>query len=653
MSLTKGITIRKNKEGIEWNIDAVRETLTLTPLVSRNIVKNLPIAGACYYADDFWDFNVFNKLNKPKGDYQLSFSGIEDSYKPYTKELALRQLSLKRVRIVTIKTKIGIIREFLNWLDEQKILYVETIYTSLLSKYFDNMNITEHLLNYKKFVIKEFIQVIEKHLKCDFNSIYELLSKTDKIKEKQQKENNKHKIIPYQSTKDSISCFDKIVSLAINDLANENLSVKVKMTACMIVIMAETGMRIGEFRILEVNKLKPIKHPIKNHKGSEHILEFITYKTTVEQDGKLTQTFMTPNAVLAYNTLVSITESRRKKSNTPQYLFLNLRSSLYSDVSTLWNLNRDFYYRHQNELGFDLMAQDELSQFHVWNPTENDIISHDAKPEDFGEIFYYVTPHQYRVTCATILYVRERKSLEWIRRHMNHLSTEMTEHYIREEAKKKQQIGIAKALITRSNIDGTQLETDINNVVYSEIKNELKDEKFKKAYDEINKFLNKLSKGRKKLNIKKDINEIIESLYKTKISITELELGFCALDTLEMLCERQTQLNRLEDIDIQIPTIETLYISYKRFKDKIQVINYNYKLFKENDSYKSSYEREINNFSMFLKKRFLPELELLENEIKILGHKVIIERYVSIQPLVDDLDNIKKEVLEWRQKIVI
>ena len=43
---------------------------------------------------------------------------------------------------------------------------------------------------------------------------------------------------------------------------------------------------------------------------------------------------------------------------------------------------------------------------------------------------YYVTFHQYRVILATILY-NKGFHLDFIRQHMNHLTEEMTQHYIR------------------------------------------------------------------------------------------------------------------------------------------------------------------------------------------------------------------------------
>ncbi|MGV1066327.1 hypothetical protein [Clostridium perfringens] len=234
---------------------------------------------------------------------------------------------------------------------------------------------------------------------------------------------------------------------------------------------------------------------------------------------------------------------------------------------------------------------------------------------------------------------------------MNHLSTEMTEHYIREEAKRQQKVGIAKALISRSNSDGTQLETDINKISDPDIKNELKNEKFKKAYNDINKFLKLVSSNPKKLNIKRNINEIIDLLYEYELPMTDVDVGYCMLDTLEVMCETQNRLTMLEDFNIQIPTLDSLYLSYKRFQDKIKIIEYNSKLYKINDNYIESYQRELNSMSLLINKRLLPELKILEEEIKKRDNEDIITKYSNLSLILNNFNDIKKEVLEWNQKI--
>lgn len=652
--------LRENSDSISWNLEVLADYLPLTPIEKSHVTKRIPIAGTCYYSDNTWDFNIFNKENKPKDTYIIKFEGIPSNFLIYAKDYALRQLALKRNRVVTVREKINILKSFTNFLDKNNITYMEDITVSLLIAFFDTTPTKEKRVSKKKGIIKGFLEIIAKDSSVNFDNIYRYLSKINKAKEKQEREQGKHKLIPYKSTNSEISPFDNIISLAIQDLLNVNLSVKRRATACMIVILSETGMRVGEFRILQEDKLEEIhRPPLMNNSLNEeisstkvYILHFYTYKTTIS-DGKWTHTFMTPNAVLAYNTLKEIMSFRRNKANKANSpcLLLNQFNNIYSSTSALWDLNREFYFYHENDLNIASKSPEIYNKFNIWTITPNDVKSSKNTFYPAGKQIYYITPHQYRVTCATILYCREHKHIEWIRRHMNHLSTEMTEHYIRDELEKRQKIGIAKALLSRSNINGTQLETDTNKISDDNIKNDLENEKVRKAYDDINKFLKKVTSGHKKLNIKNNIDEIVELLYEYELPLSDITLGYCMLDTLEVMCETQERLNMFEDFDIQIPTIDNLHISYSRFLDKAKVIEYNKKLCQSNDDYIDSYNRELDSMLLLLNRRLLPELNMLSEELQKKNIEEIKNKYDKLSSIINNFNEIKEEVLEWNQKI--
>ena len=133
--------------------------------------------------------------------------------------------------------------------------------------------------------------------------------------------------------------------------------------------------------------------------------------------------------------------------------------------------------------------------------------------------------------------------------------------------------------------------------------------------------------------------------------MTDVDVGYCMLDTLEVMCETQNRLTMLEDFNIQIPTLDSLYLSYKRFQDKIKIIEYNSKLYKINDNYIESYQRELNSMSLLINKRLLPELKILEEEIKKRDNEDIITKYSNLSLILNNFNDIKKEVLEWNQKI--
>ncbi len=639
----------ENKSGVEWNINEVSRRITLTPIVSEESIKRIPIAPNIFFIDDIWDFSTHNKLGKNAWYYIFDFTSINPIYKGYLKIRVLKNLFLYENTFTTAKPKFGMVKIFLAWLSEKDIKFIELISLKLIKQYFvqfDNFN--ENGISQKKYAVKEILSEIQnknKDICNNFEDIYKFLDKSDFGLIKAQMEEGKHPAVH----KDTIN---KIVSLAVKDIKDNSLQVIDKMIACMEILLIETGMRIGEFDKLQVGKLREIS--ISTEEEKFYYLEFITYKTTAEKDGRWTQSFMTPIAVFAYKTLEELRNEKRTLTGE-KYLYVTEKGYKYRQQCSLRSHNKKFFCRHQDDLEFKKMNDSELKHYHLWIPTEKEIENGSRgmiTRDDIGKNIYYVTPHQYRVTCATILYEKGYK-LDWIRQHMNHLDSAMTAHYIRIDEIQKRKGYISEALVLRANKDGTALETNIDNVENSHIVKELQDVEFSKNYVIINKFLGKLSKNRKILNIYKDVDQIIDILTNTNNALIETEMGFCVVNSLIKLCERQEYISSIGDayyLGPHIPTVESLLFNYNRFKEKVKVINYNKTLYLKDERYKMQYGIEIRAMKVFVDTRLLPELDLLESEVQKNGKQDMITSYQGIKVIIDNFKNIKKEVSEWMKE---
>ena len=146
----------------------------------------------------------------------------------------------------------------------------------------------------------------------------------------------------------------------------------------------------------------------------------------------------------------------------------------------------EFFYRHQNVLQLHKIADHEVKQFAVTRK-RNFKIANFIPDDEMDRYIYYVTFHQYRVVLATILYNRGYH-LDFIRQHMNHLTEEMTNHYIRLEEMEKFNVNAIETLHKRSSKDGSTLITDIDATSDKYIKEELQSEEYQGVYDRINKF---------------------------------------------------------------------------------------------------------------------------------------------------------------------
>ncbi|MED2091823.1 site-specific integrase [Bacillus thuringiensis] len=301
-----------------------------------------------------------------------------------------------------------------------------------------------------------------------------------------------------------------------------------------------------------------------------------------------------------------------------------------------------FFYRHQNQLQLDKIIDYDVSQFSVTRKRNYKSLKF-VPDDEMDKDIYYVTFHQYRVVLATILY-NKGYHLDFIRQHMNHLTEEMTQHYIRFNEMKKIEINAIETLKKRSTKDGLTLNTNINDISDKYIVEELRTEEYQEVYNQINKFLKK-----NKLNIFTDIEEIVSKLSRTDTPIADTELGICA-KSFNKLCERNQYISSINDayyLGVQIHSLEELPFSLKRFQEKASIVAYNEKLYEKNQKYRNELERELKGIKKYIERKLNPELMLLKDEIRSGG---ICDKYPELESIVESIDDIEKEVKKWSAK---
>jgi integrase len=595
---------------------------------------NFAVTTNIRFADDLWVFKEFKRFSGEDWAYSYDFTQLGTTYKNYAKYMVLRELFKRHNRFVTVKPKFDLIKDFITYLSQHQMFYPNLIDTPFIEEFLANSP-SERDQQKKKQALKIFLSEIELRVSgINLSECYEYLTNHNKIKIKAEREKGKHKFVP-------IHIHNKIISIAIKDLRNENLPITQRAAACMIVLLAETGMRIGEFRILEVNMLDEISTNADS--VSFFYLNFKTYKTVTAKDFKWTRSFITENALLAYKTLTEIYRDRRKS----QYLFVNNKGTEVSKTLLRIRLVQ-FFYQHQNEFQLDKIIDHEVSQFAVTKKRNFRALT--IVPDDeIDRNIYYVTFHQYRVVLATILY-NKGYHLDWIRRHMNHLTEEMTQHYIRIKELEKLEVNAVETLIKRSLKDGTALNTDIKESTDEYIKEELQSEQYQEVYDSINKFLKK-----NKLNIYKDTKEIISRLSSTDIPIAETELGICA-GYFNKLCEREQYISSINDayyLGVHIHSLDDLPYSIKRFQEKADIIEYNEGLYKKNPKYRNEYERELKGIKKYIERKLKPEIMLLNDEISKLGLEAVQTKYPQLVEILGKIKLIEEEAEKWKEKTLL
>ncbi|KAB0442124.1 hypothetical protein [Lysinibacillus fusiformis] len=612
-------------EDIETNLFYNQKTPTLD--LNYSITENVN------FNNDFWDFSEFNTLhNGGRNKYQYNFSIINhQKYKLYLKNMVLRELFVKRNRFTTTYTSFRCCVNFIKYLESTHIYLPIDIRPSTISSFFENRNIQQNTKQHELISLKKFLQEIEIDNK-DFpiTNFYKIFSSANKKSIRTELENGKTNNIPR-------NLFNKIIQVALKQIDNKEIDVLDRMISCFILILSQVGMRIGEASLLEIDKIKEIE--ILNGKKKSYIMEFLTYKTTHQSNGRLTETVMTDIALKAYNTLQELSRERRGRNS--KALFPNSKGGFISSKSLAQHIQR-FFYKNQSDLAINSLSSNELKLLEYFEPTLEKyeyFRKCGFRKTDVETKIFYATSHQFRVAVCNE-FKRFGVTLQWIKEHMNHLTEEMTKHYFRSD---ENEITLLRdTLLKRSSKTAGKLTLVPSEIDDTKIRAELEDEQFIAAYKEINKFLNKRS-----LNIFVNLDEILE-IFKD-YPLRESELGLCT-KALGKLCARQERLTTLENwyyLKPQIASVSQFDLTYRRFIDKVKIIEHNEKVKDQDSRYLLQYNLEKKSLKSFLHNKVLPELKLIETEILKNGKKSLEKQNPNLKSILMDIDKIKKDCENW------
>ncbi|MGO4348135.1 tyrosine-type recombinase/integrase [Paenibacillus sp. MCAF9] len=626
--------------GIPWSVNSVNEVLHPNDSIYQTNKKNeyeriFEIAPGIFFHDNYWDFSNFDKLHRKPFLYRYDFTDIKNiSYSVFLKRMILRQAFHHQSRFSSVKVSYSDSREFILYLLVENIISHTLINEDVLKTYVElkshlSENTKRRMLgNIKRLFIELEYEDEDKFKVSNFDFI---LKDFDLWQIKSERENGKTPNVPR-------SLFNKIIQFALNDMRNSDLSIIYRMFACIILLFSQIGMRKGEAILLEIDRLHEIS--ILNGEKKAYFLEFLTYKTSASKDGKWTETRMNDISMEAYCTLENLTIDRRKNGSKALYANPASIDGFYS-ASTLDKQLHLFFIRHQKALDCDSLDEHDLKKVKYFRIMNRHIRTYRfINKEDEGKKFYHISFHQFRVAVANDL--RDAGvSLEWIKKHMNHLEEDMTKHYFRDDKVTKE------ALFSRASKDNGLLEINHENIDNLEILKEIEDPIFKEAYETINNYLKK-----KKLNIFKNIDEIIK-LFKNS-PIRETELGLCT-KAMGLLCSRQDRLTTMEKwyyLRPQFIEISNFYSTYNRFIEKAKIVEHNRQVAVKDLLYQRQYDLELKSFKTFVENKYYPELMMLKNQLSELGEERVMEKFPNLSDIISRFDKVEKESQNWVMKLI-
>lgn len=519
---------------------------------------------ATYFSEDIWDF----------------FSEIHYVYKIYVKQIILEYL-LNDNQVSTIQKYLMALRKIIRFLEDNHIYDCELITENTLNKFNEYINMilkTENeRIRYRRLFSK-LMTHIETDRGVDYSNLIKILSKNDTGLLKAQIEEGKTPSIPEE-------ILDRIISCALLELYDDSLTVKEKKEACSVILLSQIGMRISELCLLKA--YKKMKIDCFNGEKSISYLEFKSFKTAKDKKGIYTKSFLTDKAELAYSILEELTKSERERYKTG-YIFVS-SNLLPVGTATMTNWISRFIVRNADKIG---LINKEYDGFKIFTKEYNEKhrkinkeYCQNLKENDFISI---PKPHQFRVALCNKLIKEEGIEIGWVTEHMNHLSIEMTMHYIRET-------------------HGSEKTKNVTREVFKGIINK----EFKLIGEEAELLVNKINEfiSKNKYNIKENLDEIITAL-SGEIPIREKREGYCIKSAFGKKCKYNEFLCAFEMCPNHCTNYLFSDITYNRFKEHKKVIEYNM----ENNFIREA-NMEKNKLKRMASLYLIKELNELKDEI--------------------------------------
>ena len=554
------------------------------------------------YSENVWDFNDYYKDINSK-DYIIYFNKASEDYRDYLKMFVIYKITQKS-KVSTIQTRIFCFISIISAIKNEQDKPFSLITTDDIKNEIESRNIissTKHNLYVAAYLIYEFIfKNYELSLPVDIN---ELQKKSAEDRAISKKESTKIPNIPEDY-------YSIILTKAIETLDNEKASYNRRMTAGLIIIETQTGLRTQDLLGLKVSDLHEKKLPVSNvmcnylhfqtrkpSKAHSDMLEFDIYASQLCAD--------------AFNKM-SILRQKCAYRNEPYLYILDSGKNTSNKYPIETNRLRIEYRKFFLEELKDLTCE-------KWKGITP------VKHVQGGKTYNLNIPEirQYRVHLATALY-NNGVSLNYIKKYLGHWSEYMLGYYVRPKNHGQENAKYAERIVKKiAGDDMTPLGS-----MGAELKQNL--QQF-------------IKEG--KYNVKSDTSKILNDLGENLV-IREKGPGLCCIKTTIIPCKYDARTDKMLCAFGTCPNIfhffDMINVSYMQFHE----LQNSYQQNKDN-GFKRAAEKELNKLKSFCKGRLTPELDELERVVKTKGLSAFVKQYPDLQYYATNIDNIRKEIQLW------
>lgn len=404
-------------------------------------------------------------------------------------------------------------------------------------------------------------------------------------------------------------------------MRNKETDYSTRMTAAMLVILSQTGLRLGDLLCITTDSL--IEKKLVKSGNVTHYIHYIAKKPSKAHAPVLEfNIFSNSLTTEAFKIMLKL---RKTCENSKGHKYLYVLPTVARSKDE-YPLQRFRFKKEYQKIMYTYLHNESLMEWYGIPPCIYQTWNKEKKEKE--KITLNIPEsRQYRVHLCTALY-EKGVPLVYIQRYMSHLSDYMMGYYVRPKDTYQENISYSEQVIKEI------VEEDITplggNLIGKDIKTNIQ------KFIEDNGF-----------NVKTDIETIMKELG-NKVIIRGKTGGVCIKTSL-MPCSKDARTNEMMCAYNLCPNLFHFYymidVTYLNFK----TLQETYKTMKSNGNTKAA-QKELNKLKDLSRRRLIPELDELEKELTKKGFNTVIDQHPSIIEIIENKDDIRKEINLWMNK---
>lgn len=576
----------------------------------QSIVNKLPNKeDHISFYDDIWDFNPYFEASNTKS-HRFCFDIAPVELRDYLKFFVLHKIMGKAklsTAYVRMTNAVSVINHVMANTPHNCL---ELITTEDLCTEIDSRNTSPSTTHNNYEAVYQFFYFLINNYRFDLPvDVEELNRRSVSEKDLAKKEGNKLPDIPEEY-------FNAILEKAVAIMRDNASIYNDRATACIIVMLSQLGLHIGDLMSLTTDQLFSKKLPRSGK--TAYYIHYKSHKPIKPHDEMLEfDIFSNSLCTEAFQTLKRIRKACEFSSEAYLYVLDSVCQSL--DVYPLPN------HRFRSELKRffcnHLLAEASLK----WNGIQMCVVHRGSGKNHKRYLLAVPDTRQFRVHLCTVLYNRGIP-LVYIQKYMGHLSEYMLGYYVRPKDTYQENIAYSEKII--KDIAGENL-TPIG-LMGGELRENLK----------------LFIEGRN-LNVNTDIHAIAEALG-SKLIIRGKAGGVCIKTSL-MPCVKDARTNKIMCAYNLCPNLFYFYYMADMSYLDFQTLQATYQENASNGHTRAA-QKELNKMKNLLRRKLSPELDELEHELSEKGKDYILIRNPSLSIIIDNLADIRKEIELWMAK---